>query len=47
MLAGVSGIGRKTYLQLACLVLRLDIASLPLTRDYSSREFRKDLRAIL
>lgn len=32
---------------MACLILRLEIVSLPLTRDYSVREFRKDLRGIL
>lgn len=47
MLAGISGIGRKTYLQLATLILRLEVVSLPVTRDYSERDFKKDLRAIL
>jgi hypothetical protein len=37
LLTGISGIGRKTYLYLAALLLRLDIMTLPTIRDYSVR----------
>lgn len=41
MLSGVSGVGRKTTLILASLILKIDVLTLATSKDYGSREFKK------
>ena len=47
LLAGRSGIGRKICTSLVALMLRMDFLSPSLGKDYSSREFKKDLKHFL
>lgn len=47
LLAGRSGIGRKTCISLVSLLLNLEPLSPFLTKDYSIRDFRKELKGFL
>ena len=37
LLIGVSGVGRQTNLQLAALILKMEIVKLPTLREFTSR----------
>jgi len=47
LLAGRSGIGRKTCVSLTATMLRMDVVSPSTNRDYSVREFKKELKTFL
>ena len=47
MLVGCSGSGRRTCLILASLILKFEIVSLNMTRDFTQREFKKELKVII
>jgi len=47
LLAGRAGIGRKSCVGLASLMLRLEKVQPATTRDYSLREFKKDLKVFM
>lgn len=46
-MVGRSGVGRQTSLQLAALILKLDLLRLPTLREFTAREFKKEMKAIL
>ena len=41
LMVGRSGVGRQTSLQLATLILKLDLLRLPTPREFTAREFKK------
>lgn len=41
LMVGASGVGRQTNLQLATLILKMELLKLPTLRDFTTREFRK------
>ncbi|EGR34655.1 hypothetical protein IMG5_004580 [Ichthyophthirius multifiliis] len=47
LLCGKSGIGRRSCLSLICAILRMEINSPCTMRDYSVRDFKKELKIIL
>ncbi|KAL4440929.1 hypothetical protein ABPG74_009342 [Tetrahymena malaccensis] len=47
LLAGRSGIGRKSCISLMATMLRMEIVSPSTSRDYSTREFKKELKVFL
>lgn len=47
MLVGCSGTGRRTSLILAALIQKLDVITLNTTRDFTAREFKKELKTII
>jgi dynein heavy chain 2 len=47
MLVGCSGTGRRTSLILACLIQKLDIVTLNTGREFSVREFKKEMKVII
>lgn len=47
LLAGRSGIGRKSCVSLISVMLRMTIVSPSTSRDYGSREFKKELKGFL
>ena len=47
MLVGCSGSGRKTNVTLAALMQKIDLVSLATIRDFTAREFKKEMKAII
>jgi dynein heavy chain 2, cytosolic len=47
LLAGRSGIGRKSCVSLVASMLRMQIVSPSTSRDYGMREFKKELKGFL
>lgn len=47
MMVGCSGTGRRTSLILAALIQKLDVITLNTTRDFTAREFKKELKTII
>jgi dynein heavy chain 2 len=47
LMVGRSGVGRQTSLQLAALILKLDLLRLPTLREFTAREFRKEMKVVL
>ena len=47
LLCGRCGIGRKSCVALMTNMLRLEIVQPSISRDYSIREFKKELKAFL
>ena len=47
LLAGVSGVGRRTLTQVVAYLRGLDFYSPKITRDYSLKEFKRDLKALI
>ena len=47
LLAGRSGVGRKTTAQLIAHMLNMNFFSPSINRDYSLKEFKRDLKVVL
>lgn len=46
-MVGVSGVGRQVNLQLAALILKMEIIKLPTLREFTSREFKKEMKVVI
>lgn len=47
LMVGVSGVGRQISFLLASIILKMEIYRLPTLRDFSVREFKKELKSII
>lgn len=47
LLCGRSGVGRRTATLLAGLLEKIEVRTLPNIRNYSTREFRKDMKSLI
>lgn len=47
MMAGRSGVGRKTTTQFVAYMLNMTFFSLNISRDYAMKEFKRDLKVVL